>query len=80
MIILSWIALIVNVTAVLLSVHKLKSSWVVGLFSCFLWSIYAIQTNQNALFVSQIVFIIINIYGFMKWRIDDSNEDNGYGE
>jgi nicotinamide riboside transporter PnuC len=76
MIILSWIALIVNVTAVLLSVHKLKSSWVVGLFSCFLWSIYAIQTNQNALLITQLIFIAINIYGYVKWIMDEFNGTN----
>jgi hypothetical protein len=76
MIILSWIALIVNVTAVLLSVHKLKSSWVVGLFSCFLWSIYAIQTNQNALLITQLIFIAINIYGYVKWLMDEFNGTN----
>jgi nicotinamide riboside transporter PnuC len=76
MIILSLIALIVNVTAVLLSVHKLKSSWVVGLFSCFLWSIYAIQTNQNALLITQLIFIAINIYGYVKWLMDEFNGTN----
>ena len=76
MIILSWIALIVNVIAVLLNVYKLKSSWVVGLLSCFLWSIYAIKTNQNALLIGQLIFMIINIYGYVKWFIDDFSKGN----
>ena len=71
MITLSWIAFFVNITAVLLSVYKKKSCWVVGIISCVLWICYAIPTGQVALAASQFVFIIINIYGFIKWFLDE---------
>jgi len=65
---ISWIAFVINVTAVVLNIYKNKWCWRVGLACSLLWIVYAGYTKQPALFTSQVIFACLNTYGMIKWR------------
>jgi nicotinamide riboside transporter PnuC len=66
----SWAGLILGVIGAVLAAHKRNACWIVWLFANASWSIYAVATRQWALLLMEVVFVISNVYGIVKWSKD----------
>jgi nicotinamide mononucleotide transporter len=64
---LDWLGFALTLLSIILSARKNIWCWPVGLLGGVAWTIYALHPFQQALLVSQIVFGILEIYGWWKW-------------
>jgi nicotinamide riboside transporter PnuC len=68
--ILAWVAFVFAVLGAYLAAKKKASCWWVWLVTNILWSIYAYQTKQWPILLTEIVFVVSNIYGIICWKKD----------
>jgi nicotinamide mononucleotide transporter len=64
---MSWLAFIATIIGIYLNAEKNIWCWPLGIASCILWAIVAIQGELVALFVLQIVLLGMNVYGWKRW-------------
>ena len=65
---LSWIAFMLTVICMILTILKMQLTWYVGLLSCVIWFAYAWNTNQTALMLCQLMFAPLNVWGIIAWK------------
>ena len=65
---LSWLAFIINVSAVYLNIHKNKWCWIFGFICSLMWVVYGIFTHQPPIHLMNTIFMGMNIYGMFKWK------------
>ena len=64
---MSWLAFIITIIGIYLNAEKSIWCWPLGIVSCILWAIVAIQGGLVALFVLQLVLLGMNVYGWKRW-------------
>jgi hypothetical protein len=65
--ILSWIGCITTFIGVLLVANKNIWCWPMFAISSFFWMIYGMATNQPLLTFTEMILVLSNVYGFVKW-------------
>jgi len=77
--IISWVNALASIIGNILIIKKKRSGFLVWVFSNIIWIIVDCSVglySQAALFV---VFTIIVIYGFIKWKEDDGIAEDRKG-
>lgn len=69
--ILGWLAFGLNVWGNLALATKSNKGWVIRVACNLCWMPYAIYTAAWALFANHCAFIVVNCYGWWKWRRDE---------
>ena len=72
--ILGWVAFGLNVWGNLSLTTKSKRGWIIRIACNLCWMPYGIYTRAWALFGNHLVFVVINAYGWWKWRRDAAHE------
>lgn len=65
---MDWLGFILGITGAVLTARKHKSCWLIFMLSSISWIIYSALTKQIALLLEAVGFLIINIYGWIKWN------------
>lgn len=69
MILVGYLAFILNVIGNLLLAHKNIAGWIIRFVTNVTWIIYAIQIEDGEpVVLNHLVFLAINSYGLVKWR------------
>lgn len=66
--ILTYIALALSVIGNILVNNQKKSGYVAWIISNLLWIIFAIYSNIPAQLIMFIIYTILSIHGFSKWK------------
>lgn len=70
-----WLAFALNVWGNVMLTTKSKSGWIVRLVCNLCWLPYAALTGAWALFANHVVFIGVNVLGWIRWsREEDAFE------
>lgn len=69
--ILGWAAAVLNVWGNLALTQKGLKGWIIRIACNLCWMPYGIYTRAWALCANHLLFIVINAYGWWKWRRDD---------
>lgn len=64
---LGWLAFALNVWGNLALTAKGASGWIIRLMCNICWLPYSVQTQAWALLGNHLLFMAINIYGWVKW-------------
>jgi hypothetical protein len=73
---IGWIGTILMFGGSLLSIYKHKACWtlwIIGGFAIIYQSIVIFSWN---ILILQILYMPLNVWGFMQWRNDDGNDKN----
>jgi nicotinamide riboside transporter PnuC len=73
---MSWVAFLFSLWGVYLVSKKNKWCWVVWLVGNVCWIIYAWSPFQLALIVTQVIYILTNIYGIWEWWLKPNEKTN----
>jgi len=71
--ILDWIAVILGIIGMYLLSQKNKYGFIIHAIMCFLWSIVGYDTGIYGLLSSSIIFFILNILCFLRWKKDEKD-------
>lgn len=63
-----WLASFFNIVGNIALAKKNISGWILQIVACAAWTIYSLLIHSRPLFVINIIFAGINLYGFVKWR------------
>lgn len=75
---LGWLAFALNVWGNLALTQKGASGWIIRLMCNICWLPYSVHTQAWALLGNHLLFMAINIYGWVKWdREKRRAEDDG---
>lgn len=69
--IFGWAAAILNVAGNLALTTKSLKGWIIRIACNLCWMPYGIYTRAWALCANHLLFVVINAYGWWKWRRDD---------
>ncbi len=72
--IISYIAAIFSLTGIWFNIRKNVICWFLFMASDSLWLTYSIITKQWALTITHILFMIVNVYGFITWSYKNHGE------
>lgn len=65
-----WLAFALNVWGNMMLTTKSRAGWVVRLACNVCWLPYAVLTGAWALLANHVLFMGINVLGWMRWRRD----------
>lgn len=68
---MDWIGSILCIIGILLNSKKLIWCWPVWTASTIFWVIFAVQNQQWAILMMEVVFFVANLYGWQQWRLDE---------
>ena len=74
--IISYIAAIFSLTGIWFNIRKNVICWFLFMGSDSLWLTYSVITKQWALTITHIIFMIVNVYGFISWSYKNHGEKN----
>ena len=69
--IFGWVAALLNVAGNLTLVTKSKGGWIIRIVVNLLWMPYGLYTRAWALCANHLLFVVINAYGWRRWRRDE---------
>ena len=72
--VLGWVAAALNVLGNLMLTTKGKKGWIVRIVCNVTWMPYGLYTRAWALIANHMLFVVINAYGWWKWRRDELRE------
>ncbi len=65
---LEWFGVLTGLLYLLLEIRQLKSMWVVGLISSFVYIFVFFRSKFYADMVLNIYYVLISMYGFLLWK------------
>ena len=66
-----WVAAVLNVAGNLALTTKSSKGWIIRIVCNLFWLPYAAYTRAWALGANHLLFVVINAYGWWKWRRED---------
>jgi hypothetical protein len=72
---LGWVAAVLNIWGNLALTTKGLRGWVIRIACNLCWMPYGIYTRAWALLANHLLFVVINAYGYWKWRRDELQVD-----
>lgn len=67
-VLLSWIGTGASITGAYLAAKKNKWCWWWFMLGSILWTVVSIAKHDWPLFITNLAFLIVNIYGLWNWR------------
>lgn len=75
---LDWIAMLLSVIAMVLLGNKVKWGFAFFMLANVTWILLGfLLLNSYAIVLGNIVFLITNTRGFIKWNSENNNQKNG---
>ena len=68
--ILGWIATVLLLSGYVANAHQKQYSWLIWFVGNGLMSVYAHLIGSMSVLTLSIVLMILNLYGYNKWRAD----------
>ncbi len=62
-----WIAMVITCFAIWKIGDKKRSGFIIMIISNFCWLVLAVLTASLAMFIANIIFILINLRALVKW-------------
>lgn len=75
---LDWIAMLLSVIAMILLGNKVKWGFTLFMLANFTWILLGfLLLHSYAIILGNIIFLITNTRGFLKWNAEKTTEQNG---
>jgi len=69
-----WIGLTLTLLGSLTVIKKNKYGFLLMGLGCLSWIGFGLQVNSLAVVITNIIFFVINIFGFDKWKKEDNQK------